>query len=711
MATRRRFVSTHSKSSLSDFPDELLLKILSYSRVCDILSIAQTCRKLHKLSRDTTLYRHIDISQEHGISEKRIASLLRIHKGVLQTFSMEHCYWIDFDKMSFSYSCKTMTELGLTGCDVSVSQLVICLSYCFNIQSLSWDDSFSIFMRPLEFFQMFNNTSKKVLSKLHELKLGLAGLNVAVSIFFVDDANHYSILYFCQQLRRLHLEEIPMCLGHRTPSHYWNTSNLLLQLPKLEMVTVMNTTSAWFPPRGTLLGIFRAIPLDNNLSVVSLPNALVPRASPDKVPTARAWKEIIFPRLKGVKQLDVRGISNVHADAAGADLTAELQLMLPSSLLSYQWSGSGRKQNTESYTHMFHTLARSCSELKTFTIEDAGEVFPYGCKPPSVIDIDQVAEYCQNLRHLNLNGTHYECSLYEKRRVATSIAKMKGLKSLSLPSCLIGTGKSSIQVSTFNTSQSDEEVGVALPSPLEIITDGCQCLEEFELIADYFGTGGLFKKSADLVIFAGKCDHLFATVSEDLTAIAKWKLLKKLTMAGLIGVTNGDILVAIAANCKALKSLSVAYFGQYKQQCVYQEALIKALQLCENLKELRIEQPNLKICDELLTSINTGAISKSIENVCIINRDARLTGDLCTLVGNCPNLLSCIVFCDEDFERCRQVWQEILNRYKRRRQALYVLIHPRQLDIKYSQRTLSEIPRCFVDKMLHFRSRVGELPL
>lgn len=225
--------------------------------------------------------------------------------------------------------------------------------------------------------------------------------------------------------------------------------------------------------------------------------------------------------------------------------------------------------------------------------------------------MSRLAVGCSNIKHLNLMHTHYhhENSPGGETHLCASLAKLKRLRSLTLPACALSDGLNTHQISTNNTSLSPlflglkktQRVGLQNYRPdsesslsgdstsgLTLLLAGCPHLETLELIGPGFVSAlpRLEPCTRASVEPRGMCAWARGVGDAHLAALEALPRLRRLSLAGLPGVLRGTGLVQMTRHCKDLQVLSLANMGSLKTMN-YTPALLDTLKQCTQLQELR----------------------------------------------------------------------------------------------------------------------------
>lgn len=230
--------------------------------------------------------------------------------------------------------------------------------------------------------------------------------------------------------------------------------------------------------------------------------------------------------------------------------------------------------------------------------------------------MSRLAACCCNIKHLNLMHTHYHHEHSPGLDVGThlcaSLAKLRHLRSLTLPACALSDGLNVHHISTHNAPTSPlfqglkkaPRVGLQVYKPdsesslsrdsttgLALLVAGCPFLETFELIGPGFASAlpRLEPCTRASVDPRGMCAWARGVADTHLAALGDLPRLRRLTLAGLPGVLKGTGLVQLSRQCRDLRVLSLANLGSLKTMN-YNTALLDTLKQCTQLQELRSEE-------------------------------------------------------------------------------------------------------------------------
>ncbi|KAM9857497.1 F-box/LRR-repeat protein 18 [Aulostomus maculatus] len=693
---------------MSDLSDEILLCILRHVPVCDLLmNVAQVCQKFQTLCHDKTLLAHVSLSDEYMVDDVLIRSLLKQLANQVQSLSLNGVYWLSASTMEHLGRCRTVTHLDVTGCHLTSLRLSRLLSSLILLRSLAFD------VRSGFNAGQLSSEAVDRLSRLSELRQTLL-------------TPSYGVVPCCAQLRKLMLQfdisdvtrdGVGVCcqlmVGQSSVPHYQQLEEFSARLAPGEV-------------NQTLLLLYLAVfsvhvPERLRIFLVSIPG-----------PNPAHWPAA--PSL--AQRLGQRG-----------DLEA---LQLPRSwvdALSLKRALEGNSPKHLSFSRcpalwpqVFHSLleggVRDAAQLTSLNLSGINHV-PYSeCR--SVEDqlvagtMSRLAVSCCNLKHLNLMHTHYHhdnaSGLEVETHLCASLAKLRHLRSLTLPACALSDGVNTHHISTQNSSPSflllglkksprvglqnykpDSEPAQSGDSTLGLaqLSSGCHFLETLEIIGPGFASTlpRLEPCTRASVEPRGMCAWARGVGDAHLAALESLPRLQRLTLAGLPGVLRGTGLVQLVRQCRDLRVLSLANMGSLKTMN-YTAALLDALKQCSQLQELRLEQPYLNANAAFFEALSC---CSRLQRFCLVSRSGTFDPSATeTFMERCSHVIMCHMFMGGTLVACRTLQKTLLDRFLAERSALSVVIYPLQHEDLPS--VIRDIPLTLLDRITLFQSHVAQPP-
>ncbi|XP_069700942.1 uncharacterized protein [Periplaneta americana] len=227
----------------------------------------------------------------------------------------------------------------------------------------------------------------------------------------------------------------------------------------------------------------------------------------------------------------------------------------------------------------------------------------------------------------------------------TTISVQQQMRRLSLPICIFKE--------PGNTPNSVASIS---NRTVWVIVETCPNLEVFELVP------------------CSSCIYRPTSVAQETSFLlfSKLKQLRRLKLAGLECFLTGKPLIQICKMCEQLESISLQNLG-LSGKCNYLQSLCQALELCKNLKEFRLEQPNIMQLERLF-SVLEGC--HSLERLCILSaRESKLSSPsiLVNLVLSLPRLIFFSLRMDSLTAHARKVMCDAIEKQcKTLRPALHV---------------------------------------
>ncbi|XP_046899782.1 F-box/LRR-repeat protein 18 [Hypomesus transpacificus] len=693
---------------MSDFSDEILLGVLRYVPLPDLLlSVARVCRKLHSLCHDKTLLSHACLTEDYTASDATVCQVLKQLSNQVQSLSLNGCYWLSGSTIDQVHRCRAVTQLDLSGCRVTTLRLSRLLSSLPLLQSLAFD------VAPGFDSAQLSAEARDSLGRVRALRQTLL-------------TPSYGVVPCCCGLQRLQLRlEIPevtregtsMCcqlmVGQSSVPHYQqlqcftarlapgevNQTLLLLYLAvfsvcvpehlRVFLVSVPGLNPAHWPAAASLA---QTLGRHGDLEALQLPRSWLDAESLRRALNGNAPKHLSFSRCPALRPQLVRSL----LEDGIRDATRLVSLNLSGISHNPYPEGNG---------------ARGEDELVAETM-------------------NRLVTGCPNLAHLNLTHTHYHhdnpAGLGGDTHLCASLARLTHLRSLSLPVCALADGPhTNTHAPTHTLSPSALLLGLRKPprvglqsyrpdsapsfprdgtSGLGALLAGCPSLEVLEVTGPGF-VSALPRLEACVRVWAEPRACAWARVVGDahIAALQELPRLRKLTLAGVPGVSRGAGLVQVAQRCRELQVLSLANLGSLKT-ISYSAALLEALQHCSQLRELRLEQPYLSANSAFFEALSC---CSRLQRLCIVSRNGTFQPDaVATFMERCRDVVMCHMFMGGTLVSCRTLQKTLLDRFSSERPALSVVIYP--LLHEDLPLVIRETPLPLLDQVTLFQSRVAQ---
>ncbi|GCC29934.1 F-box/LRR-repeat protein 18 [Chiloscyllium punctatum] len=700
--------------SLTDFSDEILLTILRFVPSCDLLlNVRKVSRKLAALCMDKSLISSVTLHKEYQESDTKVTSLLKEIAGDIQQLKLSGCYWLSGSTIDQVVKCKNILKLDLTGCRMTSLRLSRMLSVLRNLRSLALDVSQGFDVGQL------SSECKATLGKVTELKQTL----------FTPS---YGIVPCCTNLERLLLYfEIPdrtregemlsgqLMVGQSNIPHYQNLKVFYARLSPgyvnqevgrfyLSVLSIRTPENL----RAFILSV-PGVFVDTGCSTRNFLDCMTKNFSLEALQLPRSW-------LNGSSLLHS---SLLHTITLSNPVYLNFShCILSGCQLSHQIINGGR--NVQSLVSLnlsgcVHCLLSDCSVFR---------------KAKDDIDFDVVealVNCCPNLRHLNLSAAHHHSPEGTGRHLCLLLARLKQLRSLSLPVCCVaqstksadklpnhavpalqaqsvrrGLGKKvRIGVPTYPRNI-QEQLSLSLPATVfGTLLENVPFLEELELIGSSFSSN-VPRNEPAIRNVQPPCDRAQRIQDEELVLIGHLQHLRSLTLAQLPGILTGSGLIGIGLRCQQLQTLSLANLGLLGK-VAYMPALCEMLKHCKQLKDLRLEQPYLSASAQFFQALGH---CSSLERFCIVSRHGTFQHDaVISFMTKCSNVVMCHMFTGETLVACKNLQQTLITGFQTDRPALNVaifpLLHEGLADI------IRDVPMMHLDEITLFKSRVAEDPL
>uniref|UniRef100_H0VDQ8 F-box and leucine rich repeat protein 18 n=1 Tax=Cavia porcellus TaxID=10141 RepID=H0VDQ8_CAVPO len=683
---------------LLGFSDEILLHILSHVPSTDlVVNVRRVCRKLAALSLDKSLVHTVLLQKDYQASEDKVKQLVKVIGREIQQLSMAGCYWLSGSTIEHVARCRGLVKMNLSGCHLTSLRLSKVLSALQQLRSLAIDVS------PGFDASQLSSECRATLSRVRELKQTL----------FTPS---YGVVPCCASLQKLLL--------------YFEILDRTREGAVLSGQLMVGQSNV---PHYQNLRIFyaRLAPGYINQEVVRLYLAVLSDRTPENLHAFLISVPGSFAESGATKNLLESMARNVALDA----------LQLPKSWLNGSSLLQHMKFNNPFYFsfsrctlsggHLIQRVINGGKDLRSLASLNLS-----GCVhcllPDSLLhkaedDIDSsiletLVASCCNLRHLNLSAAHHHSSEGLGRHLCHLLARLRHLRSLSLPVCSVadsapradrapaqpamhavprGFGKKvRIGVQTCSGPFAGHQPSSAFWSLLKNLP----FLEHLELIGSNFSSA-MPRNEPAIRNSLPPCSRAQNVGDSEVAAIGQLAFLQHLTLAQLPGILTGSGLLSIGLQCQQLQSLSLANLGMMGK-VVYMPALSDMLKHCRRLKDLRLEQPYFNANAQFFQALSQCA---SLQRLCLVSRSGTLQPDaVLAFMARCLHLVVCHMFTGESLTTCKSLQQSLLRSFQAERPALNVVIFP--LLHEGLTDVIRDVPMVHLDEITLFKSRVAEEP-
>ncbi|XP_040492476.1 LOW QUALITY PROTEIN: F-box/LRR-repeat protein 18-like [Ursus maritimus] len=554
---------------LLGFSDEILLHILSHVPSTDlVLNVRRTCRKLAVLCLDKSLTHTVLLQKDYEASEDKVKQLVKEIGREIQQLQHGRLYWLSGATIEPRGPLPLgLVKVNLSGCHLTSLRLSKMLSALQHLRSLAIDVS------PGFDAGQLSGECKATLSRVRELKQTL--YTPSYGVVPCCTSLEKLLLYFeiLDRTREGAILSGQLMVGQSNVPHYQN------------------------------LRVFyaRLAPGYINQEVVRLYLAVLSDRTPENLHAFLISVPGSFAESGATKNLLDSMARNVALDA----------LQLPRSWLNGSSLLQHMKFNDPFYFsfsrctlsggHLIQRVINGGKELRSLASLNLS-----GCvhclSPDSLLrkaedDIDSgiletLVASCRNLRHLNLSAAHHHSSEGPGRHLCQLLARLRHLRSLSLPVCSVadsapradrapaqpamhavprGFGK---KVRIGVQSCPNPFSGQAGPQPSSVfwsLLKSVPFLERLELIGSNFSSA-MPRNEPAIRNSLPPCGRAQNVGDSEVAAIGQLAFLRHLTLAQLPSILTGSGLVSIGLQCQQLQSLSLANLGMMGK-VVYMSAL------------------------------------------------------------------------------------------------------------------------------------------
>ncbi|CAI9742058.1 F-box/LRR-repeat LRR-repeat 18 [Octopus vulgaris] len=639
--------------NLLQLPDALLLRIFTYLPIPDVYQLSKSSPKLHCLCYDQYVVSSLHLSCFHEMSKDIYKEIISNSCHHICKLNLNHCYWLPAQVVTeMVLKCQKVTDLHLIECKLRSHQLVQILAKnqlirVFSCSIASITDITEQVMR--------NKAAQNTLWHLKKLclhfKQETCKLDLSVSVNFVHNT---SLFHYCGNLESLRVLGTP----HRgLPKDM--LSPLILNVNNFQRIKELAINDAADPAArifffGTLLELCK---VDLHLKTLLKPMANL---------TTKPYFANIFKNMSEMENLDLSR-SNIE---------------VPMDMIKWEEAVNLRHlnllENIKINSEQLSTLAGLCPHIISLNLQYCISSFQAGKNnyplQEDLKGLQALISSCRHLTHLNLSGIHSHYLRHNETTICDALAELPGLKSLALSSCAVVHKHSDAREHTFNIkldevpakkrrmswmepnspfSELSSDVNLystdSLSSgattnsscqDLETLVKGCPNMEHFELITPNFYS--VFHKVLGMCTREQNfyaCEPSRQLHESQLMWIGHWRNLRYLQLTGIPEIRLGTSLVSICKHCIHLERLHLAQLG-LPGHITYHSNLCKALTHCKQLKDFRIEQPNMKLNETFFRSLWS---CPELERVCVASNrstyDSVLIDQLLSMIQTKPPCL------------------------------------------------------------------------
>ncbi|XP_007904310.1 F-box/LRR-repeat protein 18 [Callorhinchus milii] len=704
------------KLSLTEFSDEILLNILRFVPSCDLLlNVRRVNKKFGALCVDKSLISSVTLHKEYQGSDEKVTRLLREIAHDIQLLKLSGCYWLSSPTIDLVTKCKNIVKLDLSGCRLTSLRLSKMLSVSQSLRSLAID-----IHQGFDASQL-SSECKATLSKVTELRQTL--LTPSYGVVPCCTSLERLLLYFeiADRTREGEMVSGQLMVGQSNIPHY---QNLKVFYARLSPGHVNQEVGRFYL---SVLSI--RTPEDLRAFLLSAPASFVDAGCSTKNFLDRMAKSFTLEALQ-LPRSWLNGCSS---------LLHNIQFRDPLVYLNFSRCSLSGCQLTRQVLHR----SRNVSSLASLNLHGCGHCLlllspdcspATGRKAEEEVDLEvaeTLVDCCPQLRHLNLSAAHHHSPHGNTAAADTTnttdtnntghlcllLARLKRLRSLSLPVCCLGDKPASphsaprglgkkVRLGTPNYPAKARDTEPQLsPSAFRAMLDSVPFLEELELIGSSFSSN-MPRNEPAIRNAQPPCERAHSVREEEVAAIERLQHLRALTLAQLPGLRTGSGLVGIGVKCQQLQTLSLANLGLLGK-VAYSPALCEMLKHCRQLKDLRLEQPYFSANGQFFQALGH---CEALERLCVVSRHGTFQHDaVVSFMTKCPNVVMCHMFTGETLVACRTLQQTLVQSFQPQRPALnaviFPLLHEGLADV------IRDVPMIHLDEITLFKSRVAEEPL
>ncbi|XP_046356196.1 F-box/LRR-repeat protein 18-like [Haliotis rufescens] len=674
------------ESQLDRLSEDIIVHILRYLPSIDLCNTSKVDRKFNRLCHDRCLVRQTAFQSCYRLTDDLLINYLRTASLHIETLNLNYCYWITGRVLESGVGCcKNVRNLQLIQCNMTVKRLCRIMEGVKKLKTLAFT------LQDIRDFHTELGTSP-------DAQLTVAGLRVIclhfrhqlefshnISMHFLSQPSFFE---YCRDLEELHV------LG--SPSSSRGMPRYLLQpqihnKDNLKNLRVLCLNDAIDPAArmfffGTLFEVCKL-----SLSFETL---LQPTSNLQQLQDKSHFVKCL-QKIDTLKYLDLsRAVFDLPNTVFQLDRAKNLQYL-------------NLADNSKIQSPSLKVIAESCPHLVSINLQNCHNILQVKRDNQMEADVrglQMLLVTCCRLRHINLSGIH----VHDKDNPQACLWQMLSLntewRSMSLSLCCLThtldneqeekplnkrlldqysvsfakkrrIGLQPVMQEPSTSSEPSPAEPLAPSSGLSRLVSQCPHIEEMEVIGAGFRSA--FNKYFGVLpgTFSYRACMMAAKVKDcDLLCIGKWTNLKYLQLTGIPGIHQGQCLVAIAKGCVHLEKLYIAHLGM-SGHCQYVRSLCEAFNHFQKLRDLRLEQPYLKLDSVFFSACSNCA---TFERLCILSKNATFIDAAAVnkFVDKLESLVSLQLFTCATLTSCKHLQTSLTRRFEKTRPALSVCIHP-----------------------------------
>ncbi|KAL8624102.1 hypothetical protein ACOMHN_036105 [Nucella lapillus] len=713
-----------SANLFQKLPDDLLLNVFSYLSDFDLTIVRKVCKWFESVSKDRVLVRNVNFSGCFALSSNDVVTYLRPVVHSVETFNLNHCYWLSARCFDTVVRCTNLVRLHILHLSISMPRLISLLVRLKKLQCLS------VTMHNIREFQSLldgNPEAQETMRGIRVLTIQIKNRPVHAKKMTMQFLAVTSFFEYCSSLEEFHVQGSFCSKG--IPPYVVNPQ--IRQLENLKNIHTMTITDAVDP--FARMFFFGAL-----LEVCKLPELKFRTLlQPLVVNEHLARKDSFTSCIQRIDQL-------LHLDIS------QTNDAIPNQVYQLQRARQLRYLNVADNSlidsRSLEVLADSCPHLTSINLRDCHHLYikkgDGGVELVDMSGLQSLVVNCTALRHINVSGVH----IHARDLVHTgfqSICRLLALntqwRSVSLSPCSLCPRSGEDQCgrsADFYTSEfhsrkrprqpqaesgfskrprvgvqgasMDKDLEEELSTELGHLVSCCPYVQNFELIGAGFRSCFSKRYNPDDMRHFVPCLPATKVGEAQILCVRQWKDLRYLQLSGVPSIHRGQSLAAILTGCTKLQRLSLAHLGPVSL-ATYEDKLLASLPMAHRLTDLRIEQWLFNLRESFWHAVGQ---MKSLQRLCVLSRNATFTSSLVQgFVDQVPSLVVLQLFVGNymSLKECSQVQTKLVTSYKEQRPALNVCIFPMALT-QMHEPPLQLIPDVHLENLTILSSSICRTP-
>ncbi|CAH1789740.1 unnamed protein product, partial [Owenia fusiformis] len=698
------------KSEMENLSDPVLLNILQFLPLQSRMTLSCTNKRMLRLCFDKMLTRCTTFSDNFCLTDTCFRTYIKqCNNGKhISVLNLNNVYWIARNKLLPQIKkCTMLRELHVKGTKITPKDFEALLPCFQELQTLAFSFEKISDLKKDNFSDCQESLShiKQLCIEVSHPFRAVTGTITSTFIGYVS-----TFIDWCTALEELH---VTAGICHRMNEelfHFTIDENAMSNLRVYTHATGRENITMNLIFCGIMkhLGKFSFIWKIFHMRSLLLELELNPEFDKDS--------KQILTNMAQLKSLDLLDSSSAHS--LPSNDTTPLSDAINLRFLRLQKWGIEAKELAILLSNL-SKLRSLCLEQCCFVMLESGD--ERGKRRANMHGIEAISKHCPNLEYLNLSGIcnpKDEQILPMSRILSTHvhitfpdvISKMKNLRGLAISLCHLDDNRPAECAVVDDAKDEDHKCDTPDKDgncPMQVIAEGCPNMEEFELVTTYFESALAENQISPSSQKFRYCSGTRNVLEHDLSHIAKWYYLKKLTLGAIPNIDKGDFLVEIAEQCPYIQVLSLAFIGM-TGHCKYDASLNKALPLMNNLNDFRLEQPNFPLSSAFFKALGK---CRELRRFCCIAKNSKFVPkDITAFVQESKHLAVLQLLTGATIAACNALEKAVKNIVSQTRPGFCVTLYPLMADQENLRQKLYQVPPRHFRELTVFSSKVAQSP-